>query len=104
MKILSQASVFPDLSDAAKRILRDPEIHTVVFGHTHVYRHLIIGEGKQYINTGTWTDIVSMELETFARRTKLTYVRVEYDERGNSIPLLRHWIGTIPLEDDAIGF
>lgn len=101
LKIIREASVFPDLTDAARRILRTPDIHTVVFGHTHVYKHVQIGDAKQYLNTGTWTDIISMDLETYARRSKLTYVRVEYDEHGQSVPLLRHWIGQIPLEEEA---
>jgi len=103
-KILFEASVFPDLTDAAKRILRTPEIHTVVFGHTHVYKQVQVSENKQYINLGTWCDIVSLDLENFARRTRLTYVKVDYDqEKKNPTPLLRHWIGQIPLEDDAMG-
>jgi UDP-2,3-diacylglucosamine pyrophosphatase LpxH len=103
-KILFEASVFPDLSDAAKRILGTPEIHTVVFGHTHVYKQMPIGDEKQYLNTGSWTDIISLDLENFARRSRLTYVRVEYDETGKQVtPLLRHWIGRIPLEEDAFG-
>ena len=104
LRMLTEASVFPDLSDAAKRILRTPELHSVVFGHTHIYKHVQLGEGKQYLNTGTWTDIISLELESFARRTKLTYVRMDYDEEGKTCEaLLRHWIGSIPLEDDATG-
>jgi len=102
LKILLESSVFPDLSDAAKRILRTPELHTVIFGHTHIYKHVPVGDQKQYLNTGTWTDIISLDLESFARRSKLTYVRVEY-EGDRAIPLLRHWIGSIPLEDDALG-
>lgn len=102
-KILFEASVFPDLSDAAKRILRSPEVHTVIFGHTHVYKQIPIGDEKQYLNTGSWTDIISMDLENFARRSRLTYVRVEYDEQGKAIPMLRHWIGRTPIEDDAFG-
>lgn len=104
IKMLREASIFPELADAAKRILRTPEIHTVVFGHTHVYRQLIIADGKQYLNTGSWTDIVSLDLETYARRQRLTYVRMDYDENGKGHPVLRHWIGRIPLEDDAMGF
>jgi len=102
--MLTESTIFPDLSDPAKRILRTPDIHTVIFGHSHVYRHVQVGENKQYLNTGTWCDIVSLDLENYARRTRLTYVRVEYDETGNHpIALLRHWIGRIPLEDDAMG-
>lgn len=102
LKMLMEATVFPDLSEAARRILRDPEIHTVVFGHSHVYRHLVVGDGKQYMNTGTWCDIVSMDLESFARRSRLTYVKVEYADDGRPIPQLRHWIGKIQVEDDAL--
>lgn len=102
LRMLLEASVFPDLSDAARRILRTPEIHTVIFGHTHVYKYVQFGENKRYINEGTWTDITSLDLESFARRSRLTYVRVDY-ENGQAVPLLRHWIGTIPLEDDAMG-
>lgn len=102
-KMLWEASVFPDLSDAAKKILRTPDISTVIFGHTHVYKFIPVGDSKQYLNTGTWTDIISLDLDSFARRTKLTYVRIEYDETGKRVtPLLRHWIGRIPLEDDAM--
>ncbi len=101
LRILREASVFPDLTDAARRILRTPDIHTVVFGHTHVYKQVQVSEEKQYINTGTWTDIISLDLETYARRTKLTYVRVDYDGE-KSRAYLRHWIGQIPLEDDAL--
>jgi UDP-2,3-diacylglucosamine pyrophosphatase LpxH len=104
LKMLLETSIFPDLSEAAKRILRTPDIHTVIFGHTHVYKHVQVGDEKQYLNTGTWTDIINLDIENFARRSKLTYVRVEYDENGmKAQPLLRHWIGRIPLEDDALG-
>ncbi len=103
LKILKEASVFPDLSDSAKQILRSPDIHTVVFGHSHVYRVVPITEGKQYINTGTWTDIISMDIESFARQNRLTYVRVDY-EGEKAVPLLRHWIGKIPIEEEAVGF
>ncbi len=104
LKMLREASIFPELGDAAKRILRTPEIHTVVFGHTHVYRQLVVADGKQYLNTGSWTDIVSLDLESYARRQKLTYVRMDYDENGRPFSSLRHWIGHIPLEDDAMAF
>lgn len=104
LKILGEASIFPDLTDAARRILRSPDIHTVIFGHTHVYKHVPIGEQKQYLNTGTWTDVISLDMESFARRARLTYARIEYDETTQKpIPLLRHWIGKILLEDDAMG-
>lgn len=104
MKILWEAPIFPDLTEAAKRVLRTPEIHTVVFGHTHVYKQTQIAEGKQYINLGTWNEILSLDLASYGRRTKLTYTLVDVDsEGGRPSCRLRHWIGKIPLEDDALG-
>lgn len=108
LKILREASVAPDLSDAAKRILRTPEIHTVIFGHSHVYKVIQVGSGKQYLNTGTWNEILSLDLDTYGWRTRLTFVRVDYraDESGEEqiVPLLRHWLGHFTPEEDAIGF
>ncbi len=105
LKILREASVYPDLSDAAKRILRTPEVHTVIFGHTHVPLFQQVGGGKFYINLGTWNEITSLDLISYGRRTQLTYARVEYRE-GQSHPttVLRHWIGAVPVEDDAVNF
>ncbi len=104
MKILREASVFPDLSHAAKRILQTPEIHTVIFGHTHVFRQLVVADGKLYLNTGTWNEILSLDLESFGRKARLTYARIDYPNEDNrAIPQLRHWIGKIPSEDDAMG-
>jgi UDP-2,3-diacylglucosamine pyrophosphatase LpxH len=103
LKMVREASVFPDLSDAARRILRSPDLHTVIFGHTHVYKHVQVAQNKQYLNLGTWTDIVSMDLETFARRSRLVYARIDYNEESTQPQVsLRHWIGRIPQEEDAL--
>ncbi|MCB0418299.1 MAG: metallophosphoesterase [Bdellovibrionaceae bacterium] len=102
-RILRETSVYPDLTDAAKRILRTPEVHTVIFGHTHVHKHLQIGDGKQYINLGTWNETLSLDLSTYGKYTKLTYARIEYpDAEKAPVVYLRHWIGHVPVEDDAV--
>jgi UDP-2,3-diacylglucosamine pyrophosphatase LpxH len=101
LKMLLETSIFPDLTDAAKKILRTPDVHTVIFGHTHVYKYVQLGDNKQYLNTGTWIDILSLDLESYNRAHKLTYIRIEYTDTNRAVPLLRHWIGTIPLEDEA---
>jgi UDP-2,3-diacylglucosamine pyrophosphatase LpxH len=103
LRMLLEASVFPDLSDAARRILRTPEVHTVIFGHTHIHKFQQFGPKKRYLNTGTWIDMVSLDLGSYGRRTQLTYVRVDYDEDGNALPQLRHWVGHQPIDEDAFG-
>jgi hypothetical protein len=37
-----------------------------IFGHTHATRHLRLDGGREYLNTGTWMDL--MKLEGPARR------------------------------------
>lgn len=66
-----------------------------IFGHTHAARHKVLDTARQYINTGTWMDLMEMpamsdspaveawidELEAgrVARRRRLTYAEVTTD-------------------------
>lgn len=43
---------------AAERLLTHSETKVVVMGHTHQARHIGPSDRAQYINTGTWADIV----------------------------------------------
>jgi UDP-2,3-diacylglucosamine pyrophosphatase LpxH len=103
VKIFFESAIFPDLSDSARRILKDERVHTVIFGHTHVYHYRQFGNDKEYFNTGTWTEITSLDVASFGRITKLTYVLIEYPEaserpRGR----LKEWRGYHRIEDDVI--
>lgn len=103
VKIFFESAIFPDLSDSARRILKDERVHTVVFGHTHVYHYRQFANDKEYFNTGTWTEITSLDTASFGRITKLTYVLFDYSEnqerpRGR----LKEWKGYHRIEDDVI--
>jgi UDP-2,3-diacylglucosamine pyrophosphatase LpxH len=102
LKIFFESAVFPDLSEAARRILRDERVHTVIFGHTHVYQYRQFSNDKEYFNTGTWTEVTSLDAESLGRITKLTYVLIDYQEdqprpRGR----LKEWRGYHRIEDDV---
>jgi UDP-2,3-diacylglucosamine pyrophosphatase LpxH len=102
LKILFESAVYPDLEDAAKKILRDSRVHTVIFGHTHVYQYRQFSNEQEYFNTGTWTEVTSLDVETLGRITKLTYVLIEYQEeskrpRGR----LKEWRGYHRIEEDV---
>src|SRR5207302_1054609 len=62
IKIFLESAVFPDLSDSARKILRDERVHTVIFGHTHVYQYRQFTNDKEYFNTGTWTEVTSLDV------------------------------------------
>jgi hypothetical protein len=51
--------VFHYLSiEAAARALADRGFRYVIFGHTHLAKHIDLGGGKAYFNTGTWADLL----------------------------------------------
>lgn len=102
LKVLAESAIFPDLSGAARRILNDERVNIVIFGHSHVYQYRQWGVDKEYFNTGTWTDITSLDIASMGKITKLTYVLLEYPEDG-SRPRgrLKEWRGFHRIEEDV---
>ena len=80
----------------------------MILGHTHVYYYRQWKEDKEYFNTGTWTDVTSLEFTHLGRITKLTYVAIEYpdEDKENSRPrcFLREWKGYHKIEADVAPF
>lgn len=101
IQTLLESAIFPDLSDSAHKILKHEAVNTVIFGHTHVYEYRQWEGGKEYFNTGTWTDITSLELKSLGKITKLTYVFIEY-ETGRPLCRLKEWKGYHKVEEDVV--
>ena len=102
-KVFLESAVFPDLSESAKRILSDDRIHTVIFGHTHVYEYRQWGPDKEYFNSGTWTELTSLDVKSLGKITKLTYIAIEYPI-GEDRPRgrLKEWRGYHRIEEDVV--
>lgn len=101
LKVLAESAIFPDLGEAARRILLDERVHIVIFGHTHVYQYRQWGGHKEYFNTGTWTEITSLDIPSLGKITKLTYVLLEYPEDGGRPRgRLKEWRGYHRIEED----
>lgn len=102
LNIFLEGAVFPDLSLAAKKILEDERVHTVIFGHNHIFQYRQ-WNGKEYFNTGTWTELTSLDVASLGKITKLTYVVVEYPEDVNVKPRgrLKEWRGYHRIEEDV---
>ena len=93
IRILREAAVFPTLDRAAKEILSEnASIHTVIFGHTHGAKFRQFAPGKDYVNTGTWNTLTSLEVGSLGTRTRLTYAKITL---GAAEPRteLRVWFG-----------
>lgn len=102
LRVLAESAIFPDLSESARRVLADDRIHTVIFGHSHVYQYRQWGLNKEYFNTGTWTDLTSLDIQSLGKITKLTYVLIEYPEDGGRPRgRLKEWRGYHRVEEDV---
>lgn len=101
VRVLAESAVFPDLSESARRLLHDDRVNIVIFGHNHVYMYRQWGINKEYFNTGTWTEITSLDIPSLGKITKLTYVILEYPEDGGRPRgRLKEWRGYHRIEED----
>lgn len=85
---------FYGLEDDAREIMEKfPNVHTVIIGHTHGPMQRFYGDGRTYINTGTWTRMINLDLRNLGQSTKLTFALVQYDENGRPQARLQEWMG-----------
>ncbi len=94
-EILKQEThFFLDLEREARGLLdQNPEMKTIIFGHTHRPMNKVYPDGKQYINTGTWTRMINMDWRSFgspAHRRTFAYIQFQGDQTRCE---LRHWVG-----------
>jgi UDP-2,3-diacylglucosamine pyrophosphatase LpxH len=102
LQVVLESAIFPDLSESARRILVDDRIHTVIFGHSHVYQYRQWAEDMEYFNTGTWTELTSLDIPSLGKITKLTYAMIEYPEDGARPRCrLKEWRGYHRIEEDV---
>lgn len=102
MQIAAENIMLLDLGEAAKQILKDSKVNTVIFGHNHVYEYRKFDKAKEYFNCGTWTEVVSLDIATLGRITKLTYVHLEYQsDLGRYQGRLKEWRGYHRIEEDV---
>ena len=83
LKLLGEISVYPNYDRIAFKLLDEREdIHTLIFGHTHILRYRQYREGKEYFNEGTWNETTNLDLNDYGRQTRLTYAYIEYPRSG----------------------
>jgi predicted phosphodiesterase len=101
-QIMLESAIFPDLTESARQVLSDDRVHTVIFGHSHVYQYRQWSQDKEYFNTGTWTELTSLDIVSLGKITKLTYVLIEYPEDGGRPRgRLKEWKGYHRIEEDV---
>jgi UDP-2,3-diacylglucosamine pyrophosphatase LpxH len=86
---------FHGLEDDARQVLEsNPTVKTLVFGHTHGAMQRFYRDGTTYINTGTWTRMINLDLRNLGQSVKLTFALIEYEQDSDQHRAsLQEWIG-----------
>jgi UDP-2,3-diacylglucosamine pyrophosphatase LpxH len=76
-----EARLFQDLETEARDLLTDKSsVRTVIFGHTHRPMDRVYPDGKQYINTGTWTRMINLDWSGLGQNLRMTFAHVKVEE------------------------
>ncbi len=79
--------------EAREHLDNHPDTQTIIFGHTHRPMDKIYPDGKQYINTGTWTKMINLDWRSIGKDFALTFAMVRIRAGQRAECELRQWIG-----------
>jgi predicted phosphodiesterase len=71
-------------------------VHTLIVGHSHSPRMRALPSGKLLVNTGTWMDMINLDLRHLGQASGLTYALIEYSDEGKPQTSLMRWRGNAP--------
>lgn len=92
--LLEETRLFQDLERPARKLLdEDADRKTIIFGHTHRPMDRVYPDGKQYINTGTWTKMIDLDWRYMGSESARTFAYIEIRPDGTSHSELRQWLG-----------
>ncbi len=92
---MENISLFSDFEQQAfKAMLEFEEFTTLITGHSHRAMIRRFPGNRTYVNTGTWTKTVRLEIGDFGPVNKLTYALVEYPRKGPPSVNPMRWHGT----------
>ncbi|MCB1152920.1 MAG: metallophosphoesterase [Deltaproteobacteria bacterium] len=90
------------MDSAALHILENTRFRYVIFGHSHKSQHRRHEGYGEYINSGTWTENISLVLPDIGRRIRRTYVWIDFTDEDNPVVRLKEWHGSHREEEDVI--
>lgn len=104
MLLMLEAIHRPSLEEIVEGFFTSPKsdqlpYDTIIMGHNHQATSRIFPSGKQYINTGTWIPITSLDMSTLGHKILRTYALIEYLD-GKARASLKIWNGQPHLTDD----
>ena len=94
LQIIKESALDSNLDVVAKKILlTHPDLKILIMGHSHGYRYRCYAPDKLYVNTGTWTERLSLDPGSLGRVVRLTYAFLDTDDQGKTEVALKEWIG-----------
>jgi UDP-2,3-diacylglucosamine pyrophosphatase LpxH len=100
--IMKELELFQDYETLTRQYFeRHPESKVLIVGHTHSPALRIFSDGTIFINTGTWTRMVNLDLGQWNHGNLLTYAKIivknkeyEVSEFDKHVEVdLKHWMG-----------
>ncbi len=99
LKILREIFNPVQFENVARKLLRDYSFRVLVMGHNHEAAIRTYANGKQYVNSGTWTPFTSFDPASLGRHSLRSFVVLEKQEGHPWQPHLREWHGHHVVEE-----
>ncbi|MCC6806012.1 MAG: hypothetical protein IT381_01200 [Deltaproteobacteria bacterium] len=100
LKILKEVLNPPRLESAARRLLKQSSYRVLCMGHNHEAVLRTYQGGKQYVNSGTWTEFTSFDPQLMGRHLIRSYILIEKTGDKPWRASLRQWHGRHSVEDE----
>lgn len=99
LKILRDTFTPPRLEVVARNLLERESFRILVMGHNHEAMLRLYPDGKQYVNSGTWTEFTSFDPEMLGRHVVLSYVVLTKDKDQPWRVDLMQWHGATKITE-----
>ncbi len=99
--ILKDIFIPPQLENIARGILRDSPFRILIMGHNHEAVIRTFENGKQYVNSGTWTEFTSFEPTKLGRQISLNYILLSQAAGEGWRVELKRWHGHHRTEESV---
>lgn len=94
--LAEEFALYNNLERRASRLLRSADdMKALIVGHSHKARMHRHPRDKVYLNTGTWLQRVSLDLQSLGTSRRLTYAEVTYGPSGPPTVRLLRWRGVM---------
>jgi UDP-2,3-diacylglucosamine pyrophosphatase LpxH len=78
---LNQLTLFEDYETITREFFKkNADARVLIVGHTHEPKISEYADGTTFINTGTWTKMISLDLKSSKEDSALTYAKIQLDK------------------------